>query len=190
MLDAMEIARERLGKLQGRYQLAHGMFIADEDTARFAEHDLTVEFSPVLWFPNLLNNVVFAMVSPERAARYFPMRSVADAGARVVIASDGPLYLQTPVASFETAVTRRPPEGGPKNPSIGEAITLKEAIASRTINAAYLAFAEDELGSIETGKLADFIVLDRDLFAIPIDEISEAQVLKTVVKGEVVYEAE
>ena len=52
-----------------------------------------------------------------------------------------------------------------------------------------MAHAEDERGSIETGKLADFVVLDRDLFAIPIEEVSEARVLKTVVEGEVVYES-
>lgn len=190
VLDAMEIARDRLGNLNGRYQLAHAMFISNEDMPRFADLDLTAEFSPILWFPNPLIDVVGGMVGDERAARYFPMRSVADAGGRVVIASDGPLFMQTPLASIETAVTRRPPDGGPQDPSFDEAISLEEAIAARTINSAYLDFAEDELGSIETGKLADFVVLDRDLFAIPIDEVSEAQVLMTVVEGEVIFQAQ
>ena len=118
------------------------------------------------------------------------MRSVIDAGGRVTIGSDGPLFMQDPMSSIEAAVTRRHPvNGGPQDAAAAEAITLEEAIATRTINSAYLDFAEDELGSIETGKLADFVVLDRDLFAIPIDEVSEAQVVKTVVEGKVVFDA-
>ncbi len=188
-LDAMELAKERLGELQGRYQLAHGMFISEEDMPRFAELGLIVEFSPILWFPNPFNEQVESIVGPERASRYFPMRSLADAGGRIVIASDGPLYMQSPLASIETAVTRKPPEGGDQDSSFAEAITLEEAIAARTINSAYLSHDEDELGSIEVGKLADFVVIDRDLFAIPIEEVSEAQILMTVVEGKVVFKA-
>ncbi len=189
VLDAMEIAQDRLGELSGRYQLAHSLFIADEDLPRMAELDLTAEFSPVLWFPNPHNDVVTDVIGEERIARMFPMRSMIDAGGRIALASDGPLFMQTPMASIESAVTRRPPDGGPLDLASAEAITLEEAIAARTIHSAYLDLAEDERGSIETGKLADFVVLDRDLFAIPIEEVSEAQVLKTVVEGDVVYEA-
>lgn len=189
-LDAMEIARDRLGGLDGRYHLAHSFILADEDLPRFAELDLTVEFSPVVWFPNPMNDAFDSMVGPERAARVFPMRSAIDAGARIVLASDAPLYYQPPMAALESAVTRADPHtGGPQDAAGDQAITLEEAIAAHTINAAYVAFAEDQTGSIETGKYADFVVLDRDLFAIPIDEVSEAQVLKTVVGGEVVFEA-
>ncbi len=187
VLDAMEIAQDRLGELGGRYQLAHSLFISDEDLPRMAELDLTAEFSPVLWFPNPLNDMVIDLIGEERAARMFPMRSVIDAGGRITLASDGPLFMQTPMASVEAAVTRRPPGGGPLDLASAEAITLEEAIAARTIHSAYLDFAEDERGSIETGKLADFVVVDRDLFAIPIEEVSEAQVLRTVVEGDLVF---
>lgn len=192
VLDAMEIALDRLGSLNGRYQLAHSLFISEEDLPRLAKLDLTPEFSPILWFSNPHNDVVDSMVGPERSARIFPMRSVADAGGRVVIASDGPLFMQTPLASIEAAVTRIDPvtDEGQPDPAAGQAIALKEAIAARTINSAYLASAEDELGSIESGKLADFVVLDRDIFAIPIAEVSEAKVLVTIVEGEVVFGAE
>lgn len=191
VLDAMEIARDQLGELKGRYQLAHSFFISEEDMPRLVELDLTPEFSPVLWFSNPHNDVVNRVVGPERAQRVFPMRSVADAGGRVVIASDGPLFMQTPLASIEAAVTRIDPvaDTSPPDPAVGQAITLKEAILARTINSAYLDFADEELGSIETGKLADFIVLDRNLFEIPIAEVSEAQILKTFVEGEMVFEA-
>lgn len=118
------------------------------------------------------------------------MRSAIDAGARIVLASDAPLYYQPPMAALEAAVTRADPHThGPQDAAGAEAITLEEAIAAHTINAAYVAFAEDETGSIETGKYADFVVLDRDLFAISIEEVSEAKVLKTVVEGEVIFEA-
>ena len=192
VLDALEIARDRLGSLRGRYQLAHSLFISEEDLPRLAELNLTPEFSPILWFSNPHNDVVESMVGPDRSKVIFPMRSVADAGGRVVIASDGPLFMQTPLASIEAAVTRIDPvsDMGQPDPAAGQAITLQEAIAARTINSAYLASAEDELGSIERGKLADFVVLDRDLFAIPIEEVSEVQILMTFVEGELVFEAE
>ena len=190
VLDAMEIATKRLGNLKGRYQLAHAFIIDTEDLPRFAKLNLTVEFSPVLWFPNPFNDVFNAMVGEKRSKRVFQMRSVANAGGRIVIASDGPLYMQPPLASIEAAVTRRDPiNGGPQDAAAGEAITLPQAIAARTINSAYLDFAEDKLGSIETGKLADFIVLDRNLFEIPIEDVSEAKVLTTVVEGKVVFQA-
>ncbi len=190
VLDAMEIAKKQLGNLKGRYQLAHAFIIADEDLPRFAKLNLTVEFSPVLWFPNPFNDVFNAMVGEKRSTRVFRMRSVSDAGGRFVIASDGPLYMQAPLASIEAAVTRRDPiNGGPQDAAASEAVTLPEAIAARTINSAYLDFAEDKLGSIEAGKLADFIVLDRNLFEIPIEEVSEAKVLMTFVEGKVVFDA-
>ena len=191
VIDAVEAARDRLGGLQGRYQLAHSFILDEEDMSRFADLDITVEFSPVLWFPNPISEIFNGMVGPERARRVFPMRSTADAGARIVLASDAPLYYEPPLAGLESAVTRANPHtGGPQDAAGDQAITLAEAIAAHTINAAYVAFLEEDTGSIETGKYADFIVLDRDLFAIPIDEVSEARVLKTFVEGEVVFEAD
>ncbi len=189
-IDAIENARNHLGGLEGRYHLAHSFILDVDDMSRFADLDVTVEFSPVLWFPNPITATFNDMVGPERAKRVFPLRSTADAGARIVIASDAPLYYVPPMGALESAVTRADPyTHGPQDPAGAEAITLEEAIAAHTINAAYVAFAEADTGSIETGKYADFIVLDRDLFAIPIDEVSDAKVLKTVVEGEVVYEA-
>ena len=190
VIDAVEAARDRLGGLQGRYQLAHSFILDEEDMSRFADLDITVEFSPVLWFPNPITEIFNSMVGPERATRVFPLRSTADAGARIVLASDAPLYYVPPMGALEAAVTRADPyTHGPQDSAGAEAITLEEAIAAHTINAAYVSFAEDDVGSIKTGKFADFVVLDRDLFAIPIDEVSEAKVLKTVVEGEVVFEA-
>ncbi len=189
VLDALEIAKKKLGGLRGRTQLAHAIFIDQADIRRLRDADVTAEFSPVMWFEGGMNTIVWPMVGPERAARQLPMRDVADAGGRVVLGSDGPIFMQTPLASFETAVTRLPPDGGAKSPSAGQALTLAEAIAARTINAAYLNNSEDKVGSIEVGKLADLVIIDRDLFAIPITEVSEANVLVTVFGGEEVFNA-
>ena len=190
VLDALEIAAEKLGGLKGRTQLAHAHFVDEADMPRFKAVDLTAEFSPVMWFEGGMNLSVWPMVGPERAAKQIPMRSLADAGARVVLASDGPIFMQSPLASFETAVTRLPPDGTGASPNAAEALTLEEAIAARTINSAYLSNAEDTTGSIEVGKLADLVVVDRDLFAIPIEEVSEAKVLLTVLGGDEVFSAD
>ena len=190
VLDALEQARDELGSLHSRPQLAHAHFIADTDFPRMQAVNLTAEFSPIMWFEGGLTNAIWNMVGEERTRRYMPLGSAKRAGVRVVIGSDGPILYQTALASMESAVTRLPPGGGNPSTSADEAITLAEAIAARTIDSAYLNNKEHETGSIEVGKLADFVVIDRDLFAIPIEEVSDAKVLLTVIDGQAVYTAE
>jgi predicted amidohydrolase YtcJ len=146
----------------------------------------------VIWTMSVLTRItrIAAVVGPEHTSRYFAMRKVEDAGGRIVLASDQSLYMQTPArldrdCRHQEAAGRLTPRAhrSPKRSS------LEGAIAARTIKSAYLTHSEDKLGSIEVGKLADFIVLDKDLFSIPIEKVNEAQVLTTVVEGEVVFQA-
>jgi len=107
-----------------------------------------------------------------------------------VIASDGPIFFHSPLASIESAVTRLPPDGGTSSASMDQSFTLHEAIASRTINSAYLTNSEGHLGTTEAGKLADYVIISRNIFDIPVDEISEVNVVSTAINGRVVYQAE
>ena len=106
----------------------------------------------------------------------------------VAFGSDWFVTSGNPMLGIETAITRRDPlsNDGPAFHD-QERIRLHEAIAAYTINGAYVNFLDDKLGSIETGKLADLIVIDRNLFNIPPQEISEAQVLLTLLDGQPVY---
>ena len=96
-----------------------------------------------------------------------------------------------PLEGLQVAVTRRGLTAGPGEAWYEEELVgLERAIAAYTIDVAYLNFLEAEVGSIEVGKLADLIVLDRNLFEIPRHEIHEAKVLLTLLEGDVVYSDE
>lgn len=188
-LDALEVASKRNDGLTGRHQVGHAILIHPDDLPRFKELDATVEFSPVLWIPTPIAAGLSAQLGPDRDARLFPMKSLQKQGGRFIIASDGPLFWQTPLASIEAAITREQPGGSPTKLAPAEAIDLATAIRAYTLNAAYLMGHDDRVGSIEAGKVADIIVLDRNLFEIPVREIGSTLVLQTVFNGAVVFDA-
>jgi len=125
---------------------------------------------------------------------------VLDSGGVVAFGSDWSVSSLNPLDGIEVAVTHRAPsseapgagggEGNPGPPWLAqERIDLPDAIAGYTIRGAYLDFTEKETGSIEPGKAADLIVLDRNLFEIPASKIHETKVLKTFLEGKEVYSA-
>jgi predicted amidohydrolase YtcJ len=116
-------------------------------------------------------------------------RDLIDTGAILVNGTDVPVEPVNPFASFYALVTRQTlagvPEGGFEP---GQKISRAEALRAYTLNAAYAAFEEQEKGSLSPGKLADFVVLDRDIMTITADEILATRVLTTYVSGQVVYQ--
>jgi hypothetical protein len=142
-----------------------------------------------MWSPNPTVAGLSAQLGPERTAHVFPMKSLREKGGRFILASDGPLFWQVPMVAIETAVTRQAPGGSTETLGEAEAIDLETAISAYTINAAYLMGHDDRVGSIEIGKAADMIVLDRNLFEVPATSIGEATVLKTIFNGIVAYDA-
>ena len=102
--------------------------------------------------------------------------------------SDWSVSSANPLEELEVAVTRMGPNGETSEPYLPEErIDLKDALAAFTLNAAYVNFQEDRTGSIEPGKLADLIVLDRNLFTIPPAQISETRVLLTLFGGRPIW---
>lgn len=121
----------------------------------------------------------------------WPMKTLLEAGALVIYGSDWPAVVPNanPWPGIEAMVTRRNPDGeypGVQWPE--QAITLSDAIRIVTRNGAVAAKSADLTGSIEVSKAADFIVLDRNIFEIPIEEVGDVQVLMTVVEGKIVHE--
>ena len=109
-------------------------------------------------------------------------------GARVGFGSDWYVTSVNPLDGIEAAVTRLDPNGLTDVPlGLGEEITLTEAIKNYTINGAYVNFLDDQVGSIEVGKQADLVILDKNLFAIPAHEINETKVIATLFAGCLVY---
>jgi hypothetical protein len=187
-LDAIEETKNRSGQLNGRHQVAHAILIHPDDLSRFGPLDATAEFSPVMWSPNPTAGGLAAQLGQERIAHVFPMKSLSESGGRFILASDGPLFWQTPMAAIETAVTRQKSGGSTDTLGESEAIDLETAIRAYTINAAYLMSHDDRVGSIKEGKVADMIVLDRNLFEISSNQIGEATVLRTIFNGSIVFD--
>lgn len=124
---------------------------------------------------------------PERAHRLQPYREMAERGVRFVISTDAPVASYRPVDTIATAVLRRTVGGAAIGP--GQALTVPEIVRAYTIEAARSFFAEDRLGSLEPGKLADLVVFDGDLFATPPERIADRAVALTMVGGNIVHEA-
>ena len=188
-LDAIQFAMEHNGPTNGRHHLAHVEFVAPADIRRFAELNVTANFSP-LWAVEdvFLTELTLPRVGPERYRWTYPINSILQAGGRIAFGSDWNVSSPDPLLAIETAVTRVDPLTG-NTPVFmpQERITLEQALKAATLNAAYVNHLDDRTGSIEVGKLGDLVILDTNLFEIDPSAISDAKVITTIFGGEVVY---
>ncbi len=187
-LDAIEAARKANGMGGPQHQVGHSTFVDPADLPRFKALHAAVEFSPYLWDPQPINDDITAAVGSPRIDRVWPIREGFASGALVVAGSDWAVVPSpNPWIGIETAVTRHNPGGGTRSYGLGEAITLPQAITMFTINAAQRMGIADKAGSLEAGKAADFLVLDRDPFAISVTDIHNTKVLETWVGGQRIF---
>jgi hypothetical protein len=189
-LDAFEAARMANGKKDNRHHICHVQMTDPEDAHRFGDLGVTANFQPVWAYPDpWVTELNAPAIGEERLEKFYVIGSVHRLGGRIACGSDWFVSSLNPLDAIEVGVRRQDlhlPEGAPSlNPE--EAVDLAVMIEGYTINGAYLMHQEDRLGSIEVGKLADLIVLDRNLFEIPPTEISEASVLLTLFNGRPVY---
>ena len=154
---------------------------------------MTIYFSPPNWDPHAGVLASFQpAVGAERVQKFYPVKTALSTGLHVGQGADWLTANPTPdpFIAMEGLVTRKnpfdPKMAGTVNPS--EAVSLDQAIAICTIEGACVLGAEHDLGSIEVGKYADMIVLDRNLFQIDPDDISNTKVLQTILGGAVVFD--
>ena len=188
-LDAIEEALIENGQNDNRHHISHLQMIHPDDVPRFAELDAIANFQP-LWAYNdaYVTELTVPFIGEERARWMYPIKSVQNFGGMVAFGSDWSVSSANPLPQIETAITRLSAYDEDVPVMLPEErIDLESAIVAFTINAAYLNQHEDQTGSIEVGKLADLIVLDRNLFEIEPADISEAQILLTLFGGEPVY---
>ena len=190
-VDGMEAAIEVRGDNALRHHVDHCTFVHPDDMKRFAELEIGATAWPMLNAPVGYNESLKPFVTEALYRDAYPNRDMLDAGMHVANHTDAPQANLWVWWSMEAAVTRGFP-GKPEIPRQGahQAITLKEALRVFTLNGAWTLRLDDVTGSIEAGKYADMIVLDRNLFEIPESGIHETEVLKTVFKGDVVFERE
>ena len=173
-----------------RYSVGHGTFIHPDDIKRFAELGVVYEASPALWFPNPGLAVIRADIG-DRTDYLWPIKELVRTGALVSYGSDWTVSLSpNPWIAMETMITREKPGGSEEAALRKNAVELSTAIRILTLNSATAMGLDAETGSIEEGKSADMIVLDRNPFTAPIYEIHKTKVETTVFRGKEVYRAE
>ena len=189
LLDMVEEAHERYPGQVRRFHIGHNQLVHPDDYPRYADLDVVAEIGPAMWFPFAATPILIERLGEERALqRYFDVRSMLDAGITVAWGSDWPAGTPdaNPFRGLEGLVTRAHPSGDFEG-SFGEPISLEEGIRVITTGSAFAMEREDSIGSIEAGKHADMIVLDRNLFEIPPDTIYDTVVKRTVFAGETVH---
>ena len=191
-LDVIATMRERYGH-GAVFHIAHPEFIDPDDVARFRELDVVADLSPVLWFPNPMNDIIAMQVQSHYLDRIWPLRELQDAGALLAAGSDWPVAMAAPNPwlSIETMITRRNPDGAVPGVLCGDqAIDLASAVRAHTVNPARAMGLGQEIGRIKTGFSADFILPDQDIFEIPIGRIHSTRVRQTWFAGRLVYDVD
>jgi predicted amidohydrolase YtcJ len=136
-------------------------------------------------------NMAEGRVGPDRIKGAYAWNTFLDEGVVVAFGSDFPVEDVNPFFGLYSAVTRKDHQGNPEGGWYPEEkLSREEAFRAFTIDAAYAAHQEDELGSLEAGKWADFIIIDQDIFEVPPSKIWQTEVLETWVAGEKVYQKE
>ena len=188
-LDAIAAARKANGDSGLRHEIAHAELIAPSDIPRFKALNAVAELSPILWYPSPLVDMMSQIVGRERANRFWPIKTLLDAGVNMIYGSDWPSVVPSPSPwpGIEAMITRQDPYARVSGALAPEqAINLADALVIFTRNGAQAMAMEKDSGSIEVGKAADMIVLDRNLFEIPPEQIGDTQVLETLFEGRVV----
>lgn len=189
-LDGYEATIKANGNNRLRHHIDHCSLIHPDDFQRFVDLDVSCTIWPPLNAPVAYNTGnIKPVLKPETWARMYSNRDRQDAGIRQVNHTDAPAATLWPWWGMEASITRSTPgKTGVTPMSPEQGLTVEELIVAYTINVAWSLMVEEETGSIETGKYADMIVLNHNLFEIPVTDIHRTEVQKTIFKGEVVYQ--
>jgi predicted amidohydrolase YtcJ len=191
-LDAYENAETVNHTEDRRPRIEHIETITAADIPRFGKLGVIASMQPLHAYPDEDTLRVWAGNNgPDRASRAWVWNSIAKAGGHLAFGSDWNVVTLNPWEGLQMAVTRQTTEGTPVGGWLPqERITLQHAVEAYTLGAAYAGRREKTEGSIETGKLADLVIVSQDIFAIDPQAIAKTKVVKTIVGGRVVYEAD
>ena len=189
-LDAVAAARAANGPSDTRPHVAHIQVIQPDDIGRFAPLGMVANAQPY-WavHEGQMDRLTIPFLGPDRSTWQYPFGSLLRAGARLAMGSDWSVSTADPLAQIEVAVNRVSDLHRDHEPFLpGERLTLDEALAAFTIGSAYVNHLDQETGTLEAGKLADLVVLDRDIHAPDAGPLGDARVIGTFVEGAAVHD--
>lgn len=180
-----QVAKEN-GDCDRRFRIEHAQHLRPQDIARFARDKVIASMQPY----HAIDDGRWAekRIGAERARTTYPFRSLLDSGATLAFGTDWTVAPLNPLLAIYAAVTRRTLDGRHSSGWIAEQkIAVEEAVRAYTLGSAYAEFQENNKGVIAAGKLADIVILSRDIFKIDPVEIQNVQVVTTIMDGRVVY---
>ncbi len=186
VLDAYEQALKENPASGHRFRIEHAQVVAPDDFPRFAALGVLPSMQPT----HATSDMYWAedRVGPERVKGAYAWQKFLKTGSIIPCGSDFPVEEINPMLGFYAAITRKDPHGWPENGWFPEqCMTREEVLRGFTIWAAYAAFQDDILGSIETGKLADMVVLSKDILTVAPQEILTTVPVYTIIGGKVKY---
>ena len=187
-LDQVELAYATVGGRHLRHRIEHAQVVAIEDIPRFKQLDVIPSMQPTHATSD--KNMAEDRVGAERLKGAYAWRTFLNQGSVIAAGSDFPVEYANPFFGIHAAVTRQdqnnqPPEGWLKQ----ESMSLQEALRSFTIDAAWAAHQEQQLGGLSHGKWADFILVDQNIFEVAPENLWKTKVIQTWLGGELVYQA-
>ena len=200
-LDIVAKAEKQYPNSPSRHTIAHSLLITDQDVPRFKELNVTMQTSPQWITPDPYSEKVTQILGNDVVnAEWARMNSVLKTGGRLAFGSDWPAsgYFSSyrPLDAIQVALTRailpqyEKIQFAPIMPPANEVVTLDQALKAYTLDSAYVLDLETQIGSLEVGKLADIVVLEKDLYKIPPSDISTTKVKLTMMNGRFTYRPE
>ena len=189
VLDQFAAVAAAHGPAERRFRIEHAQHMAAKDFSRFAQLGVIASMQPY----HAIDDGRWAekRIGPERIKTTYAFRTFLDAGVRLAFGTDWSVAPLDPILGLEAAVTRATLDGRHPDGWVPEQkITLAEAVTAYTQGSAYAEFQERDKGTLAPGKLADLVVLSRDIFHVAPKDLHEARVTTTIVGGRVVYEAQ
>jgi len=194
LMDMLERIIEKNGEKDRRFRLVHAQVMTDRDIKRGGQMKIVAEVQPFHTSDDM--RWMEERIGRDRSRGAYAFRRLWDSGAIVSFGTDSPgtnasRYFLNPMLGLYAAVTRKTLSGQPEGGWFPqEKITIEEAIKAYTLNTAYAGFEEDIKGTLEVGKLADFVIVSDNLLTMDPDGIKDVAIEMTVVGGRVVYEVE
>ena len=186
-LDAYQKAFDENSLADHRFRIEHAQIVRNDEFSRFKDLGVIPAMQPTHCTSDM--RFVEERVGRSRAEGAYAWRSFIEAGMMIPCGSDFPVESNNPLLGIYAAITRQDTTGYPSGGWFPEQrMTVEEAIKGFTIWSAYAAFQEDDLGSIQQGKLADFTVLDHNILECPPSEILKTRVTHTIIGGKIVYQ--